>query len=97
LANIKNVQSFLNKNIDDNGIWKTLNVKIERLKENIESIWKDTFKQEEFIDKKYQKEIDNIYENIKMVKENRRIYKSNYENNRKIFESAIDEALSLIK
>jgi hypothetical protein len=32
-----------------------------------------------------------------MVKENRRIYKSNYENNRKIFESAIDEALSLIK
>jgi formaldehyde-activating enzyme involved in methanogenesis len=53
--------------------------------------------QEGLIDKKYQKDTDNIYDSMKTVKENRRIYKYNYEKNRKIYESAIDEALSLIK
>lgn len=97
LSNIKDLQSFLNKDIENNGIWKTLNLKIERLKEDIQSIWKDTMEQEELIDKKYQKDIDNIHWSMKTVKDNRRIYKSNYEKNRKVFETAIDEALSLIK
>lgn len=81
----------------DNLLLWNVNWKIARLKQDIKIIWKDIIEQEELVDKKYQKDIDNIYSSISNKKQIRKNYKKNYDSNRKNVKEAISSALSELK
>ncbi len=81
----------------DNLLLWNVNWKIARLKQDIKIIWKDIIEQEELVDKKYQKDIDNINSLMSNKKKIRENYKKNYDSNRKNVEEAISSALSELK
>lgn len=87
---------FWKKQGNINIVW-TLDWKIERLKENIKIIGKDIEEQENIIDNKFQKDINNINKDVSQVKENRKKYKEKFNTNKQTIEDAISEALTELK
>jgi len=84
-------------NINNQNIISILDWKIERLRNSIQDIWKDMEEHWKIIDKKYEQDIENIYNGINLIKSNRKVYKKQYEDNKQIVEEAIDEALFSLK